>query len=588
MSDEEIEYIGTQRALKRPLTGIALNVEKYDNNDAYRLVFNRANGCVIHIGRRPGADSTRSHDNDSGNAMFRCAVVSRKHAKIAFSDNGNAYIIDLNSHHGTHLRKAGQLSSKMLKPEEPMLLSDGDVITFGKTVGRNEDSVRPVVVRVELLRNPQPIKPLVVPSPASDKSSSGRYGIYTSSGSSDEMLDSEVEEIPAPFREPPLASKAIRVLSDTVRGMLNDLHDPMTTLAPIDPWSSIVNLPSLKEAVGYSPHRLSRSHSPMDLESPPAHNKEPSVVGAWPSSSDHSGEPSENEQPRTDVGVAPITTSPESNPKEDDSHEVEAEVDSQSDLDHFMSDSSISSSRRSSPGQGEVVEAPNRGDLKELVDMLQEDVKKLHDHRRKYRLKFNTNVHTISDKITEYDARLNKLSSDHATLTERVDNLASLESAEVVAQLDDLHERLDNLADIDISDLQDQVDGIDGELSNLSRRCDELFAAQESDKEKQEAERAREVDALIKEITQIRDSTREQADVYMADLKASADGLLTQLKSEVARASTLLSEIQAQHSPPTVLKKRKRDDLDDSDGLSERSTPPSSFNGRERRRERLA
>ena len=90
-------------------------------------------------------------------------------------------------------------------------------MTFGKSVGKNEECVKPVVARIELLYgghnsaySTSPIKPLVVPcnsSPSSDKSSvksnSGRYGISDASSSSDESsfnseLYSDIEEIPAP------------------------------------------------------------------------------------------------------------------------------------------------------------------------------------------------------------------------------------------------------------------------------------------------------------------------------------------------------------------------------------------------------
>ena len=127
-----------------------------------------------------------------------------------------AYLIDLGSHHGTHIRKPGERLSRPLKPETPTLLADGDTVTFGKSVGKNEECVKPVVARIELLYtgsaySTSPIKPLVVPSnssPVSDKSSvksnSGRYGISdASSSSSDESsfnsgLYSDIEEIPAP------------------------------------------------------------------------------------------------------------------------------------------------------------------------------------------------------------------------------------------------------------------------------------------------------------------------------------------------------------------------------------------------------
>lgn len=210
------------------------------------MLFRRTNTSVVHIGRRSGFDSDRrSEDAELGNAMFRCAVVSRKHAKIAFSDSGlvrfiisshwlvadhclisQAYLIDLGSHHGTHIRKHGERFSRPLKPETPTLLDDSDIVTFGKSVGKNEECVKPVVARIELLYSGQnsthptsPIKPLVVPcnsSPSSVKSSpksnSGRYGINdTSSSSSDESsfnsgLYSDIEEIPAPT---PSSSKPV-------------------------------------------------------------------------------------------------------------------------------------------------------------------------------------------------------------------------------------------------------------------------------------------------------------------------------------------------------------------------------------------
>ena len=66
-------------------TGIVLTVEPSDNGGAHRLVFNRSDGSVVPIGRRPGGEVPSAVDLHS--AMFRCAVVSRKHAKIMFSDN---------------------------------------------------------------------------------------------------------------------------------------------------------------------------------------------------------------------------------------------------------------------------------------------------------------------------------------------------------------------------------------------------------------------------------------------------------------------------------------------------------------------
>jgi hypothetical protein len=98
----------------------------------------------------------------------------------------------------------------MLIPETPTQLAEGDVITFGKSVGSRADLVRPVVARVEL-RYRRGLKPFLTPpssvihldlTKGSPKSSSGRYGLYDSSSSSSDDgssvmsdHDSDIEEI---------------------------------------------------------------------------------------------------------------------------------------------------------------------------------------------------------------------------------------------------------------------------------------------------------------------------------------------------------------------------------------------------------
>jgi hypothetical protein len=59
-------------------------------------------------------------------------------------------IVDLGSHHGTFVLKIGADASTKLDPEIPVMLSDGDVLTFGKTVKGNGGLVQPVAVRVNL------------------------------------------------------------------------------------------------------------------------------------------------------------------------------------------------------------------------------------------------------------------------------------------------------------------------------------------------------------------------------------------------------------------------------------------------------
>jgi hypothetical protein len=121
-------------------------------------------------------------------------------------DPGQVYLFDLGSHHGTHVRKPEEAFSRMLKPESPCLLSGGEFVTLGKSVGRGDDMVRPVVFRVEIHHAlSSPLNKLIdlTRSASSERQlspffklkSSGRYGLKdTSSSSSDEMSSSYIND----------------------------------------------------------------------------------------------------------------------------------------------------------------------------------------------------------------------------------------------------------------------------------------------------------------------------------------------------------------------------------------------------------
>ncbi|KAF5319714.1 hypothetical protein D9619_008603 [Psilocybe cf. subviscida] len=224
MLDDEIVFLGSSNPLtgagasQRPVTGISLHVQKNGIVEAHTLTFRRATTSVIEIGRRSGADLD-PEDDELENAMFRCAVVSRKHAKIAFTDAGKACLIDRNSHHGTHVRKASETVSKMIKPETYTLLADGDLVTFGKAVGKGDDAVPPIIARVELhyAAEGEMIKLLNVTS-----TSSGHYGLNDQSSSSDESSCnnySDIEEITNPVEKKQLSfsSSAASALNSVLK-----------------------------------------------------------------------------------------------------------------------------------------------------------------------------------------------------------------------------------------------------------------------------------------------------------------------------------------------------------------------------------
>jgi len=116
MLDDDIQYMGTrpaQRAVsdspfstRQAISGgvnqskvedhrlialisaVVLQIERSDVDSPYEMIFSQASTDVVHVGRLSSSEAERWH-GDSASALFKCAVVSRSHAKIVFSDSGH-------------------------------------------------------------------------------------------------------------------------------------------------------------------------------------------------------------------------------------------------------------------------------------------------------------------------------------------------------------------------------------------------------------------------------------------------------------------------------------------------------------------
>ncbi|KAH8988293.1 hypothetical protein EDB86DRAFT_2947217 [Lactarius hatsudake] len=185
------------RILTYPLVGIMLVIPKTGDEPTQTLRFLKSRSTVVHIGRASSslADAEKSPDT----IQFRCPVISRRHAKLMFS-SGHVYIVDLHSHHGTHLLRRDEIISRPILPDVPIVLQDGDTLTFGKAVGKEPYSVSPITANVMLIYDTEavptsPVSPPIIslidspPSPttpikgklpvaAPKSSSSGRYGLF--------------------------------------------------------------------------------------------------------------------------------------------------------------------------------------------------------------------------------------------------------------------------------------------------------------------------------------------------------------------------------------------------------------------------
>lgn len=70
-------------------------MEQSGEQPAHGMVFRKAITSVVNIGRRPASGPDKGDEPifESDKAMFRCPVISRKHAKIAFADSGQVRLI---------------------------------------------------------------------------------------------------------------------------------------------------------------------------------------------------------------------------------------------------------------------------------------------------------------------------------------------------------------------------------------------------------------------------------------------------------------------------------------------------------------
>ncbi|KAH8829266.1 hypothetical protein DL96DRAFT_1708418 [Flagelloscypha sp. PMI_526] len=145
MDNDEIEYLGT--SYKNVLKGITLEPTSSTYPTwSFSLGLGR-NSVSIEIGRLSSSSSSPK-ETAPDCALYRCAVVSRKHARLILN-NYQVTIQDLESHHGTVVTpRFGK--PNVLSGSSVVVLSDGDVLTFGKTVSdaQHGSFVLPVSVRV--------------------------------------------------------------------------------------------------------------------------------------------------------------------------------------------------------------------------------------------------------------------------------------------------------------------------------------------------------------------------------------------------------------------------------------------------------
>ncbi|KAI0808295.1 hypothetical protein C8Q74DRAFT_1232557 [Fomes fomentarius] len=563
------------------ITGVVLHVEENDEQPSETLTFHKTRSRTIAVGRK---SSQGVAESDPARALFRCPVVSRKHAKITFTECGNVYIIDLHSHHGTHILRPGELVSTPLKPEIPTVLADGDLITFGKSVGRDIYLVRPIVLRVELIFGGDALSPALLPLPRSldadtaddaqpsslsqskddehehDKGSArpgtGRYGVFlpspeSSSSSSDG--DSDIQEI-SPPSSPHSSAPLLPYFSRSHAALsLARLRLLQRILPPIRPLSASIGPFSLEEG---EDQEGANQEEDMDLSSSRASSpfvQEPSIIGAWPDrliaspfALPYLNLPSMNEQrdiieiSDDDSGSSAPDVSRADTPAQQSEpmREIPVPVFETAMLDLFGAQvEQFAKAQTPRPeydaDHNETVELSNgSADVEELgMGMLEAQVADTYTELNVLRAAQDKNESEFNAYAERAKARLdaldNQMHSTQTSLTERAGELSAITT------------RLKDLGNI-VSALQ--------EHSALAERVDELVKEVGAAKD------------LLQETCELQRQTRTQ----MVEELAAVKTLREEAAAAVAEGKQACAVAQAQATEPNTLK-RKRDDADDGE-----------------------
>lgn len=88
---DQAQYLRYEASSRRPrglevltrLEGIVLHVKEYEGQPPETMSFSKSASRTISVGRKPSQGYIA---DDPERALFRCPVVSRKHAKITFTE----------------------------------------------------------------------------------------------------------------------------------------------------------------------------------------------------------------------------------------------------------------------------------------------------------------------------------------------------------------------------------------------------------------------------------------------------------------------------------------------------------------------
>jgi len=172
-------------------------------------------------------------------------------------------------------------------------------------------------------------------------------------------------------------------------------------------------------------------------------------------------------------------------------------------------------------------------------------VSKLHNHRRKYKARFNSNVEVISGKLAQFDDRLAEVNAEYTMLFDQVDTIHHVDIPDLQTQLGGLQQRMDELPDL------------------ISSPDPREYTPQYDLYEREDAEaKIQALQLLVDEMKVLRETSQVQMAAELEAIKAMRETAM----ADIAQAQ---AQTAAMETPVLLSLKRKRDDTDENEVVDE-------------------
>ncbi|KAJ3562935.1 hypothetical protein NP233_g9267 [Leucocoprinus birnbaumii] len=295
----------------------------------------------------------------------------------------------------------------------------------------------------------------------------------------------------------------------------------------------------------------------MDLASPsPAPEQEPHIIGAWSdfssscssSESDSIATPPDNQIVAIDNETAetPAVAVNTAAVEHEESHEAVTNEDAPSTSPIPSADKGKQKEQTPAIDTSAFASKSEYEELKFKYSSLQTEIDVLQAQRRKYKSKFNANVHTVSDKFHELEDKMNDMTAQCTLFMDQIEGVTSGDIPEMQARIDDLVD--DNYG------RQLGLDDLTGRIERWEDRVDEKNEEIEDLKEDLKEEKARvgmyldTLKGLIDEMKTLRATTEREVAAELATLR--------QLRETI---------LQEQNTSSPTKRKRSLDDEGDRD-----------------------